>query len=142
VHVTAGFSALASLAVLGNRKDKGEEAPPHNIPFVLLGTALLWFGWFGFNAGSALSSGATSTYAAINTDTAGSTALVTWVIIDWYRTGKPNLVGACVGAVAGLATVTPAAGFIKPWAAFVMGILASCLCYACCESWPPAAVSL
>jgi len=106
---------------------------PHNIPFVALGTALLWFGWFGFNGGSALGSSGVAVVAAVNSEIAASVALLVWIMIDWYRFGRPKLVGLCVGAIAGLATVTPAAGFIQPWAAFLIGIAASCCCYGCCE---------
>jgi len=106
---------------------------PHNVPFVALGTALLWFGWFGFNGGSALASGGTAVAAAVNSEIAGSVALFLWLVIDWIRLGRPGLVGLCIGAIAGLATVTPAAGFIQPWAAFVLGAIATVLCYGCCE---------
>merc|ERR1740127_134486 len=134
VHITSGFSALASILVLGKRTDYGEGPDdPHNVPFVALGTALLWFGWFGFNGGSALASGGPAVAAAVNSEIAGSVALFFWLCIDWIRYGKPGLAGLCVGAIAGLATVTPAAGFIQPWAAFILGILASGCCYACCE---------
>ena len=138
VHSTAGFSALAAVHVLGSRKsllgdDEEHDDTPHNIPFVALGTALLWFGWFGFNGGSALESSGTSAFAVVNSEIAASTALTVWAAIDWYRTGKPTLVGVCVGAIAGLATITPCAGFVRPWAAFVIGIFSACFCYACCE---------
>lgn len=136
VHTTAGFSALAAVHYLGAReKILGEEPDnqPHNIPFVALGTALLWFGWFGFNGGSALGSGGGAAFAAMNTEIAASTALSVWTALDWFRHGKPSLVGMCVGAIAGLATITPAAGFIRPWAAFLIGILAALFCYASCE---------
>jgi len=136
VHTTAGFSALASVHFLGSRakilKNK-PDSTPHNIPFVALGTALLWFGWFGFNGGSALGSTGTAAFAAVNSEIAASTALTVWMVIDWYRLKRPSLVGVCVGAIAGLATITPCAGFVRPWAAFVIGILASCFCYGCCE---------
>jgi len=136
VHITAGFSALASLFVVGAREaEPGENLDePHNIPFVALGTALLWFGWFGFNGGSAMSSGGLAVAAAINSEIAASVALLVWLCIDWFRFGRPKLVGLCVGSIAGLATVTPAAGFIQPWAAFVIGVLSSVCCYACCEA--------
>jgi len=136
VHITAGFSALASLLVVGKRAPPtdGETTEPHNIPFVALGTALLWFGWFGFNGGSALASSGTAVAAAVNSEIAASVALLVWLCIDWYRFGRPKLVGLCVGSIAGLATVTPAAGFIQPWGAFVLGIVAAVLCYACCEN--------
>jgi len=138
VHITAGFSALASLVVVGKRQIPEESTAedmdvPHNVPFVALGTAMLWFGWFGFNGGSALASGPVAVLAAVNSEIAGSVALFSWMCIDWFRNGKPSLVGACVGAIAGLATVTPAAGFIQPWAAFVLGLCGCLGCYACCE---------
>jgi len=134
VHITSGFSALASILFLGKRTDFGETSDdPHNVPFVALGTALLWFGWFGFNAGSALAADGVAAYAAINSEIAASVAMAVWMGIDWYRFGQPKLVGMCVGAIAGLATVTPAAGFILPWGAFIIGFLASLVCYGCCE---------
>mmetsp|Transcript_56479 Transcript_56479/g.104578 ORF Transcript_56479/g.104578 Transcript_56479/m.104578 type:complete len:448 (-) Transcript_56479:156-1499(-) len=132
VHITAGFSALGSLVVVGKRKDADDT--PHNIPFVALGTALLWFGWFGFNGGSALNVSGASVAAAVNSEIAASVALFMWLIIDWLRLGRPKLVGLCVGAIAGLATVTPAAGFIQPWAAFALGAVACVVCYLCCEA--------
>ncbi|CAE8584816.1 unnamed protein product [Polarella glacialis] len=134
VHITAGFSALASLLVVGKRPSDDESRDvPHNVPFVALGTALLWFGWFGFNGGSALGTNGVAVAAAVNSEIAGSVGLFLWLVIDWLRHGRPGLVGLCVGAIAGLATVTPAAGFIQPWGAFVLGIVASLLCYCCCE---------
>jgi len=137
VHITAGFSALATLFVVGKRDhsqtDVEEIDKPHNVPFVALGTAMLWFGWFGFNGGSALASGGPAVAAAVNSEISGSVALFLWLIIDWLRNGKPGLVGCCVGAIAGLATITPAAGFIQPWGAFILGIVACFFCYACCE---------
>ena len=101
--------------------------------FVALGTGLLWFGWFGFNGGSALASTGSAAFAAVNSEISASTALTVWTGIDWYKNGKPSLVGLCVGAVAGLATITPAAGFVRPWGAFVIGILSAFFCYGCCE---------
>jgi len=137
VHTTAGFSALAAVHVLGSRQEvaggKKIDSTPHSIPFVALGTGLLWFGWFGFNGGSALAAGSNSAFAAMNSEIAASTSLLVWVFIEWARHGKPSLVGLCVGAIAGLATITPCAGFVQPWAAFVIGILASVFCYGCCE---------
>merc|ERR1719171_2363836 len=134
VHISSGFSALASLAVLGKRPPAEEgENDPHNVPFIALGTGLLWFGWFGFNAGSALQANSVASYAAINSEIAASTAMTVWMIIEWVRLGKPKLVGLCVGAVAGLATVTPAAGFIAPWGAFIIGICSAVVCYSCIE---------
>jgi Amt family ammonium transporter len=138
VHITAGFSALAALLVVGSRHIpegmvKADIDTPHNIPMVATGTALLWFGWFGFNGGSALGSGGNAVAAGVNSEIAGSAACFVWMIIDWLKNGKPSLIGLCVGAIAGLATVTPAAGFIQPWAAFIIGVVAAFLCYACCE---------
>jgi len=138
VHATAGFGALASLFVVGPRTPGPGEtvddlSTPHSIPLVALGTALLWFGWFGFNAGSALNANEYAAFAAINSEISASVALTTWAAIDWVRTGKPNMVGLCVGAVAGLATITPAAGFVKPWAAAIIGFLAAMFCYTCVE---------
>jgi len=137
VHTTAGFSSLAAINVLGSRtklaKTNQIDTAPHNIPFVALGTALLWFGWFGFNGGSALAAGGSSAYAAVNSEIAASTALCVWVAIDWIRGCKPTLIGLCVGAIAGLATITPAAGFVRPWGAFVLGIMGSLWCYGSVE---------
>jgi len=138
VHITAGFSALASLLVVGRRAvPEGMSAKdmdvPHNIPMVATGTAMLWFGWFGFNGGSALAANGIATAAAVNTEIAGSVACFVWMLIEWAINRKPTLVGKCVGAIAGLATVTPAAGFIQPWGAFVIGIVSAASCYGCCE---------
>ena len=134
VHVTAGFSALATVMALPSR-EKLEGAPvdttPHNVPYVALGTALLWFGWFGFNGGSALGANEQAAYALINTEISASVALLVWMLIEWKLEGKPSLVGVCVGAIAGLATITPAAGFVKPWAAVVIGTASAIFCYAC-----------
>ena len=131
VHCTAGFGALAVVMALPHRKKLEPEldTDPHNIPFVALGTALLWFGWFGFNGGSALGANQQAGYALINTEISASCALFVWLMIEWVHKGKPTLVGACVGAIAGLATVTPAAGFVYPWAAMVIGCLAAPWCY-------------
>jgi ammonium transporter, Amt family len=130
VHTSAGFAALASILVIGKRKiKKGEKTLPHNITYVALGAALLWFGWFGFNGGSALGSNVLAAIAFVNTDVAASTAMITWMIIDWMRNGKPSMVGAMTGAVAGLVTITPAAGFVQPWSAAVIGIICAIVCY-------------
>ena len=130
VHVSAGFAALASVFVVGKRvMVTGERSGPHNIAFVALGTGLLWFGWFGFNGGSALAANGVAAIAFVNTDIAGSVAMVTWLLISWARDGKPSMTGALTGAVAGLATVTPAAGYVQPWAAAIIGLLASLVCY-------------
>ncbi len=127
VHATAGFAALASVFYVGKRRDR--ESPPNSIPLVAIGTGLLWFGWYGFNAGSELDVDAVSTLAFLNTDVAASFAAVTWLIIEWVMTGKPKFVGLLTGAVAGLATITPAAGFVPIWAAIVIGISSGLLCF-------------
>lgn len=134
VHVSAGMAALASVFFVGKRNlQPGEEPAPHNIAFVALGTGLLWFGWFGFNGGSALAANGLAATAFINTDIAGSIAMVTWLLISWKLEKRPSLVGALTGSVAGLATITPAAGFVRPWAAFIIGISASVVCYGCVQ---------
>jgi ammonium transporter, Amt family len=130
VHTSAGFAALASVWVVGSRKfGPGERTLPHNVAFVALGTALLWFGWFGFNAGSALEANGVAAQAFLNTDIAGSIAMCTWLAISWRREGKPSLIGAFTGAVAGLACITPCAGYVPTWSAFVIGLLAGSVCY-------------
>jgi len=135
VHISAGFSALAAVMAMPHRKKIEAEldTDPHNIPFVALGTAMLWFGWFGFNAGSSLNADTLAAYGAINTEISASCALFSWMIIEWLHKGKPTLVGACVGAIAGLATITPAAGFVRPWAAMVIGLLSAPWCYGLVE---------
>mmetsp|Transcript_15262 Transcript_15262/g.36976 ORF Transcript_15262/g.36976 Transcript_15262/m.36976 type:complete len:457 (+) Transcript_15262:239-1609(+) len=135
LHITAGFSSLACVVALPPRRKLEENfvPEPHNIPFVALGTGLLWFGWFGFNAGSALGANEVAAYAAINSEISASCALFCWMLIEWVHKGKPTLVGACVGAIAGLATITPAAGFIKPWAAMVIGCVCAPFCYSLVE---------
>ena len=127
VHATAGMAALASVFFLGSRRvgDKG----PHSIPLVALGTGLLWFGWYGFNAGSELQVDSITALAFVNTELAASFAAITWLAIEWKMTGKPRFVGLLTGAVAGLATITPAAGFVTPQLAVVIGIVAAAVCY-------------
>lgn len=134
VHTSAGFAALASVWVVGARKyAPGEKTAPHNVAFVGLGTGLLWFGWFGFNAGSALAADGIAAQAFVNTDIAASVAMCTWTAISWWRTGRPSIVGAFTGAVAGLACVTPCAGYVPTWASFLIGLAAGCLCYSAVE---------
>jgi Amt family ammonium transporter len=131
VHLSSGISALAAALYMGRRKNYlHEPMPPHNLPMTVLGAGLLWFGWFGFNAGSALSSGGLSTIAFVTTHTAAVTATLTWVLIEWLHRGKPTMFGAATGAIAGLATITPAAGFVGPMSAFLIGMLAGAVCYA------------
>ena len=127
VHATAGFAALASVIYVGKRTDT--KSPPNSIPLVAIGTGLLWFGWYGFNAGSELMVDAITTTAFLNTDVAASVAGVTWLIIEWIREGRPKFVGLLTGFVAGLATITPAAGFVPLWAAMVIGLFAGSLCF-------------
>ena len=126
VHISAGMAALATVTVLGARHT---HTPPHDIRFVALGTALLWFGWFGFNGGSALSPNEIASVAFINTDISASTAMVTWMLLSWRHKGKPSIIGALTGAIAGLIAITPAAGFVTPGWAALIGVLAGAVCF-------------
>ncbi|HLX12514.1 MAG TPA: ammonium transporter [Bacteroidota bacterium] len=127
VHAIAGFSALASVFFLGKRRvhDRG----PHSIPLVALGTGLLWFGWYGFNAGSELHVDSITALAFINTDVAASFAAITWLVVAWIFERKPKFVGLLTGSIAGLAAVTPAAGYVSTTSAVIIGIVASLVCY-------------
>jgi Amt family ammonium transporter len=127
VHATAGFAALASVFYVGARVDK--NSTPNSIPLVAIGSGLLWFGWYGFNAGSEVAVDSITSIAFLNTDIAASFATVTWVIIEWSRERKPKFVGLLTGSIAGLATITPCAGFVPLWAAAVIGTLAGIVCY-------------
>ncbi len=127
VHTIAGFAALASVFYVGKRQDR--KSPPNSVPLVAIGTGLLWFGWYGFNAGSELKVDDITTLAFLNTDVAASFAAVTWLAIEWIHVGKPKFVGLLTGSVAGLATITPAAGFVPLWAAIIIGISASVVAY-------------
>lgn len=127
VHAIAGMAALASVFYLGSRRIR--EKGPHSIPLVALGTGLLWFGWYGFNAGSELQVDSITVTAFINTDIAASFAAITWLIIAWSLEKKPKFVGLLTGAVAGLATITPAAGYVTPQIALFIGIMAGTICY-------------
>ncbi|MGA7678138.1 MAG: ammonium transporter [Dehalococcoidia bacterium] len=130
VHVNAGISALALALVLGPRlgfKEK-ETMEPNNIPYVVLGAALLWFGWFGFNAGSAITAGGLASSAFVTTNTAGASAALTWMMLGWINR-RPSVLGAATGAIVGLAAITPAAGFVQPWAAIPIGAIAAVLSY-------------
>lgn len=130
VHLSSGVAALAAAMIMGKRKGFGsEELRPHNLPMTLLGAGLLWFGWFGFNAGSALSAGSLAGSAFVATHVAGTTGALSWIAMEWKMTGKPTTLGAASGAVAGLATVTPAAGFVGPLSAALIGIIAGIACY-------------
>ncbi|MDR0346828.1 MAG: ammonium transporter [Coriobacteriales bacterium] len=127
VHATAGFAALASVLYVGARTDK--NSTPNSIPLVAIGTGLLWFGWYGFNAGSELRVDAVTANAFINTDIAASFALVTWMVIEWIQHRKPKFVGILTGSIAGLAAITPCAGFVPVWVAPIVGVLAGAGCY-------------
>jgi Amt family ammonium transporter len=125
VHINAGAAALALCLILGKRVGWPRESfKPHNVPFVALGAGLLWFGWFGFNAGSELTVDGTTAVAFVNTQVATAAGLLGWIVVEWLRDGKPTLVGASSGAVAGLVAITPACGFIAPLPAVLLGIIA------------------
>ncbi len=129
VHINAGISALALALLLGRRRGFPVDAmEPNNIPLVTLGAGLLWFGWFGFNAGSALSAGGLATNAFVTTNTSAAAAALTWMIVSWIHR-RPTILGMVTGAVAGLATITPAAGFVSPLAAIAVGIVSAIVCY-------------
>jgi Amt family ammonium transporter len=129
VHINAGAAALGVALVLGKRIGwPRENMRPHNVPFVALGAGLLWFGWFGFNAGSELTVDSVAAVAFVNTQVATAAALLGWILVEWLRDGKPTLVGASSGAVAGLVAITPACGFIAPLPAALLGIIAGVVC--------------
>lgn len=123
VHINAGIAAIAAAALIGNRRNIGKGVESHNIPFVILGASLLWFGWFGFNAGSGLAADGLAISAFLVTNTCAATAMLIWVILGMIHNGKVSAVGAAVGAIAGLATVTPAAGFIGVGSALILGVV-------------------
>ncbi|MFH1189593.1 MAG: ammonium transporter [Candidatus Omnitrophota bacterium] len=130
VHVSSGIAALVCALTLGKRRGYGREPmPPHNLPLTILGAALLWFGWFGFNAGSALAANGLAVSAFIATNTAAAAAGLTWMFIEWKMIGKPTILGGATGAVAGLVAVTPAAGFVSPLSSIIIGIVVSMVCY-------------
>ena len=130
VHISSGLTGLILCLILGKRKGFGMMSyRPHNVPFVALGAALLWFGWFGFNAGSEFVADGVAGLALINTVVASGAALVSWMIVERVKVGKPTLVGAATGLVAGLVVITPAAGFVEPWAGIIMGLIVSPICY-------------
>jgi Amt family ammonium transporter len=129
VHINAGAAALGVVLVLGRRVGwPGAGFRPHNVPFVMLGAGLLWFGWFGFNAGSEFTADAVTALAFINTQVATAAGVLGWMFVERVRDKKPTLVGASSGAVAGLVAITPACGFIDPWAAVLLGLVAGVLC--------------
>jgi Amt family ammonium transporter len=131
VHISSGVSALILTLMLGKRKNHGKATyHPHNVPFVLLGAALLWFGWFGFNGGSALAANGLAIHAFMTTNTSAAAAMLSWLLIETIKNnGKPTLVGASTGLVIGLVAITPGAGFVPIWAAIVIGALVSPICY-------------
>ena len=129
VEMASGVGAAVTAAVVGRRRNyPGHSAPPHNVPFILLGAGLLWFGWFGFNGGSGLVAGNLASLACITTNTAGAAAALGWMLIETCQRGKPTAVGVATGAVAGLVAITPAAGFVSPLGALVIGFVAALLC--------------
>ncbi|HEY4584578.1 MAG TPA: ammonium transporter [Acidimicrobiia bacterium] len=130
VHANAGIAALALVFALGPRKGfKEESMRPHSLPLTLLGTGILWFGWFGFNAGSALAADANAITAFTTTQIAASVAALGWVVAEWWKTGKPTTLGAASGAVAGLVAITPCAGFVSPLASIAIGLIAGVICF-------------
>jgi len=130
VHISSGVAALAAALVVGKRKGYGDEPmPPHNLTMTLLGAGILWFGWFGFNGGSAVTSGSLATSAFVVTQFSAASAALSWMIAEWKYKGNPTVLGAASGAVAGLATITPASGFVGPISAIVIGLVAGTLCY-------------
>jgi len=130
VHITSGVSALAAAIIIGKRRGlKNEPMHPNNLPITVLGAALLWFGWFGFNAGSALTSGAQAVNAFVTTNTSAAAAAFTWTMVEWKHRGKPTVLGIVTGAVTGLVAITPAAGFVGTMSSIVIGIGAGVLCY-------------
>jgi Amt family ammonium transporter len=133
VHISAGISALVAVLIMGKRVGHGKTPmPPHNLPFAVIGAAMLWVGWFGFNAGSALGANSLASSAFMATHTAASMAALGWMIAEWIKAGKPTMLGAASGAVAGLVAITPAAGFVTPMAAIVIGLAAGVVCYTAC----------
>jgi Amt family ammonium transporter len=134
VHISSGISALAAALVIGRRKGYGREPmPPHNLPFTVVGSAMLWVGWFGFNAGSALAAGGLAVSAFVATNTAAAAATLAWMFAEWATRGKPTVLGAASGAVAGLVAITPASGFVGPVSSILIGIGGGVLCFAACN---------
>jgi Amt family ammonium transporter len=134
VHVTAGVSALVIAKMLGNRSGYPDQIqPPHAPWMVMVGASMLWVGWFGFNAGSALTAGTDASMALLVTHISAATASLVWLVIEWLRFGKPSLVGLVTGTIAGLATVTPASGFIGPMGGFICGLAGGIVCYYCVD---------
>ncbi|CAI3332302.1 ammonium transporter [Enterococcus cecorum] len=130
VHISSSISGLVLAYVVGKRREYAQiEYRPHNIPFVVLGAGLLWFGWFGFNAGSALAADGLAIHALLTTNTAAASAMLSWMLIEKLVIGKPTVVGACTGAVVGLVAITPGAGFVSLWSSIIIGFLVSPFCF-------------
>ena len=130
VHITSGISALAAAIIIGKRRGYPHDSmTPHNLPMTVVGAGLLWFGWFGFNAGSALSAGTLSVTTFVATHASAVAATLIWVVIEWLHRGKPTMFGAATGSIAGLATITPASGYVGPLSAMIIGLLAGAVCY-------------
>jgi Amt family ammonium transporter len=130
IHINAGAAALAAAFFYGKRKGFGQvPMEPHNVTYIVLGAAILWFGWFGFNAGSAGAATPQAANAFLITNTAAATAALSWMFASWLLTGKASVIGAAAGAVAGLVAITPASGFVEPWAAIIIGAVAGTVCY-------------
>ena len=130
VHISSGVSGLVACIMLGKRRGYGMMSyRPHNIPFVVLGAALLWFGWFGFNAGSALGAGPLAVHAFMTTNTAAASAMLSWMLIEKVKQGKPTVLGAATGVVVGLVAITPGAGFVPLWSSIIIGAVVSPICY-------------
>ena len=130
VHITSGVSGLVLALVVGKRRDFNRlEYRPHNVPFVLLGAGLLWFGWFGFNAGSALAADGLAVHALVTTHLSAAAAMFSWILLEYLKNGKPSRVGASTGLVAGLVAITPGAGFVSTWSAVIIGLLVSPVCF-------------
>src|SRR5438128_5516924 len=134
VHISSGVSALVCAIVIGKRRGYGHQPmQPHNLPMTVIGAGLLWFGWFGFNAGSALEANGLAASAFLATNTAAATAALGWMFTEWMTRGKPTVLGAASGAVAGLVAITPASGFVGPMSALMIGALAGVFCYSACN---------
>ena len=135
VELASGVAASVAVLVVGRRRTSllGSGSPPHNVPFILIGAGVLWFGWFGFNGGSGLVAGRLASLACITTNAAGAAAALAWMLIETWQRGKPTAVGVATGAVAGLVAITPAAGFVSPMAALLIGGSAAGLCYGCLQ---------
>src|SRR5213079_1047562 len=133
VHINAGVAGLVAALVLGKRRGYGtENLAPYDLSMAVIGTGLLWVGWFGFNGGSALGAGSRAAFAIVATHLAASMGALTWMVLEWWTRGKPSVLGLISGAVAGLGTITPASGFVLPWHGVVIGLAAGAFCFWAC----------